>query len=96
MVQILSIHSTPFFSERSKNNFERAFYSGPFFHKAANKSDRVIALERVFIPLNPFLPSVPLGTLVISIDQDQTPQNAASDRGLHCLHIKYRNFYKTR
>ena len=27
------------------------------------------------------------GTLANSVDTDQTPQNAASDRGLHCLHF---------
>ena len=27
------------------------------------------------------------GSLANSVDPDQTPQNAASDRGLHCLHL---------
>ena len=27
------------------------------------------------------------GTLANSVDPDQTPQNAASDQGLHCLHL---------
>ena len=35
------------------------------------------------------------GALANSVDPDQTPQNAASDQGIHCLHLKYRNFYKT-
>ena len=26
------------------------------------------------------------GTLANNVDPDQTPQNAASDQGLHCLH----------
>ena len=35
---------------------------------------------------NPFMPSVPLkGQWQNSVDPDQTPQNAASDQGLHCL-----------
>ena len=29
----------------------------------------------------------PKGTLANSADPDQTPQNAASDPGLHCLQI---------
>ena len=31
---------------------------------------------------NPFIPSV----YANSVDSDQTPQNAASDLDLHCLH----------
>ena len=27
------------------------------------------------------------GTLANSVDPDQTPQNAASDKGLHCSHL---------
>ena len=33
--------------------------------------------------INPFMLK---GTLASSVDLDQTPQNAASDKGLHCLH----------
>ena len=32
------------------------------------------------------------GTFANSVDPDQTPKNAASDQGLHCLH-KYGNSY---
>ena len=33
------------------------------------------------------MPGVPYkGTLANSVDPDQTPQNAASDQGQHCLH----------
>ena len=38
--------------------------------------------------LNPFTPSVPLKRhLQTRVDPDQTPQNATSDQGLHCLHL---------
>ena len=30
-----------------------------------------------------------IGNLANSADQDQTPQNAESDHGLHCLQIDY-------
>ena len=37
---------------------------------------------------NPFMSNVPIkGTLANSVDLDQTPQNAASDQGHHCLHL---------
>ena len=37
--------------------------------------------------LNPLVPSASIkGTLANSADPDQTPQNAASDQGLHRLH----------
>ena len=37
--------------------------------------------------LNPFMPRYPInGTLANSVDPDQTPQNVASDQGLHSLH----------
>ena len=34
------------------------------------------------------------GTLSNSADPDQTPQNAASNQGLHILHTVYSDFYK--
>ena len=30
-----------------------------------------------------------IGTLANSVDPDQTPQSAASDQGLHCLHYEH-------
>ena len=41
----------------------------------------IIYTKRIF--LNPRLIK---GTLANSVDPDQTPQNAASDQGRHCLH----------
>ena len=35
--------------------------------------------------ISPFEPSVLFGTSANSAEPDQTPQNAASDQGLHCL-----------
>ena len=35
------------------------------------------------------------GTLINNVDQDQTPQNAAPDQGLHCLHCLHRNLTQT-
>ena len=38
-------------------------------------------------PLCRTLKALPInGTLANSVDPDQTPQTAASDQGLHCLH----------
>ena len=49
---------------------------------------RSICAYRVLV-FNPFMPCVPLiWTLANRVDPDQTPQNAASDQGLHCLHHK--------
>ena len=47
-------------------------------------------------PLTHFSLASYKGTLVNSVDPDQTPQNAASDQGQHCLHysdnsLKYDN-----
>ena len=39
-----------------------------------------------FNPFNPFKPNPIKGTLANNLDPDQTPQNAASDQGLHCSH----------
>ena len=37
--------------------------------------------------INPFIPSVPFkGIFANSVNPEQTPQNAVSDQGLHCLH----------
>ena len=35
---------------------------------------------------NPFMHGVSLNQLANSVGLDQTPQEAASDQGLHCLH----------
>ena len=44
---------------------------------------------------NPYKPSALfVGTLANCADPDQTPHNAASDQGLHCLHTEYSNPYK--
>ena len=38
------------------------------------------------ISINPYKPGVPfVGHKTNSADPDQTPQNAVSDQGLHCL-----------
>ena len=36
---------------------------------------------------NTFKPIMPSLTLANSVVPDQMPQNVASDRGLHCLHL---------
>ena len=47
--------------------------------------------------INPLMPIVPLGTYANSVDPDRTPQNAASDQGLHyilagiCIRNKIKN-----
>ena len=34
------------------------------------------------------MPTIPItGSLANSVDIDQTPQNSASEKGLHCLHL---------
>ena len=53
-------------------------------HKIGNNVMDAMESE---VPVNPFMPGVPLkGKLANSADPDQTPHNAASDQGLYCLH----------
>ena len=55
--------------------------------RCAQMSEGTFSDVTARVSLNPFKPSVPLKrTLANSVDPDQTPQNAASDQGLHCLH----------
>ena len=44
-----------------------------------------IGIDRVIKDINPYKPSVPFLGQANSADPDQTPQNTASDQGLHCL-----------
>ena len=64
------------------------FALAPFFvKKYLLQDEKICSLCEQIISFNLYMPSVlKQRTLASGVDPDQTPQNAASDQGIHCLH----------
>ena len=61
-----------------------------FFLQYASFNKKQCQINKLYFPLTHIsLASIFGGTYADSVDPDQTPQNAASDQGLHCFLQKF-------